>query len=170
MVDVIGYIAAVIIGFTLGLIGGGGSILTVPVLVYLFNIDPVLATGYSLFVVGVSALIGSVNYMRKGLMSYRAAAVFAVPSFIAVYLSRRYLVPSIPEHLFSIGSVDITTDIFFFLVVILVLLGTTILIIKKTVKTDYRFAKVFWLMIPAAIMVYVMRQFVLLSWYFLLLS
>ena len=63
MIEVIGYISAIIIGFTLGLIGGGGSILTLPVLVYLFGISPVLATAYSLFVVGLSASVGAFNYM-----------------------------------------------------------------------------------------------------------
>lgn len=159
--ELVAFLAAIVIGFTLGLIGGGGSILTVPVLVYMLGIDPVLATGYSLFVVGVTALIGSVNYMRKGLLSYKAAIVFAIPSFIAVFLSRKYLVPSIPENLFSIGTMDITTDFFFMLVLILIVMGTSSIIIKRTVKADKRFAKVFWLMIPAAIMVYVMRQFVI---------
>ena len=101
-----GFIAAIVIGFTLGLIGGGGSILTVPVLVYLLHIDPVLATAYSLFVVGTSSSVGALRYMKKGLMSYKTAVIFAVPAFIAVFLTRRYLVPAIPEKIFSIGAMD----------------------------------------------------------------
>ncbi|MFM8485534.1 MAG: sulfite exporter TauE/SafE family protein, partial [Bacteroidota bacterium] len=53
---ILGFIASVLIGISLGLIGGGGSILTVPVLVYLFGVDPVLATAYSLFIVGATSL------------------------------------------------------------------------------------------------------------------
>lgn len=159
--EILGYFLAVVTGFTLGLIGGGGSILTVPILVYIFGISPVLATGYSLFVVGSTALVGSINYMRKGLMNYKAAIVFAIPSFVAVYLSRKYVVPTIPDKLFSIGTIDITTDFFFLIVLLAILIGTTAIIVRKTVKKDRRFAKVFWLMIPAAIMVYVMRQFVI---------
>lgn len=97
MAAMIGYIAAVVIGFTLGLIGGGGSILTVPALVYLVDVDPVLSTAYSLFIVGAASLVGSFSYMRQGLVSYKTALVFAVPSFTAVYLTRRWIVPAIPD-------------------------------------------------------------------------
>ncbi|MGK7395508.1 MAG: sulfite exporter TauE/SafE family protein [Candidatus Cyclobacteriaceae bacterium M3_2C_046] len=159
--EILGFFSAIIIGFTLGLIGGGGSILTVPVLVYIFGIDPVLATGYSLFVVGVSSVVGSLNYMREGLLHYRAAFVFAVPSFLAVYATRKFLVPSIPETLFSIGSMDITGDVIFFLVLIIAFAITLALVIRQSVQNDKRFGKVFLLMIPAAIMVFVMRQFVI---------
>ena len=95
----------------MGLVGGGGSILTVPALVYLLGLNPVISTAYSLFVVGVTALVGAFQNLRKGLVDVRTAFVFAVPAFIAVYLTRRYLIPIIPEHLFSIGSLEITRDI-----------------------------------------------------------
>lgn len=96
-----GYLAALVIGFSLGLIGGGGSILTVPALVYLVGIHPVLSTAYSLFVVGSAALVGAFRYMRQGLVSYQTAVVFAAPSLVAVYLTRRWLVPAIPQTLFA---------------------------------------------------------------------
>ena len=99
MTELPGYIAAVIIGFTLGLMGGGGSILTVPALVYLVGIEPVLSTAYSLFIVGVASLVGALSYMRQGLVSYQTALVFAVPSFSAVYLTRRWIVPAIPDQI-----------------------------------------------------------------------
>jgi len=111
MEAIIGFIAALVIGFTLGLLGGGGSILTVPAFVYLLGIDPVTATAYSLFVVGAASLVGSVSYMRKGLLSYKTAAIFAIPSFIAVFLTRKFLVPAIPETLFTIAETTITKDI-----------------------------------------------------------
>lgn len=108
--EIIGFISAAIIGVSLGLIGGGGSILTVPILVYLLHIEPVMATAYSLFVVGVSALIGSVDYARKGLVSYKTAIVFAIPAFVAVYLTRLLIVPMLPEVLFNIGDFAVTKD------------------------------------------------------------
>jgi uncharacterized membrane protein YfcA len=55
------------IGLSLGLIGGGGSILTVPVLVYLIGLNPVLSTAYSLFIVGLTSLVGSYKFYKKGL-------------------------------------------------------------------------------------------------------
>lgn len=108
VITVIGFLSAIIIGISLGLIGGGGSILTVPALVYLLHINPVLATAYSLFVVGATSLAGSVSFMRKGLVNYKTAFIFATPSFIAVYLTRRFLIPAIPDIIFAIGDLTIS--------------------------------------------------------------
>src|SRR5437762_13619841 len=101
--SLLGYIGSILIGLTLGLLGSGGSILTVPVLVYLLHYSPVTATGYSLFIVGFTALIGASTYMRKQLVDYKTAVLFAVPSFISVYVMRRFFLPLIPEKIFSIG-------------------------------------------------------------------
>lgn len=123
MTALIGYIAALVIGFTLGLIGGGGSILTVPALVYLVDVDPVLSTAYSLFIVGAASLVGSVSYMRLGLVSYKTALVFAIPSFTAVYLTRRWIVPAIPDPIAHWEAFVLTKDmvvmIFFALIMAL---------------------------------------------------
>ena len=111
VIVIIGFAAAILIGVSLGLIGGGGSILTVPVLVYILGIDPVLATAYSLFVVGSTSLVGAGTYMKKGLVNYKTALVFAIPSFIAVFLTRKFLVPALPDPLFSSGEAMITKNI-----------------------------------------------------------
>lgn len=111
MENVVGYFAAALIGVSLGLIGGGGSILTVPVLVYLFHVEPTLATAYSLFIVGITSLVGGVQSAMKHLVDFRTAVVFAIPSFIGVYLTRRYFVPFMPDTFFTIGSFEVTKDI-----------------------------------------------------------
>jgi uncharacterized membrane protein YfcA len=103
-VELVGYFCAILIGFSLGLIGGGGSVLTVPVLVYLLHIDAVLATAYSLFVVGVASLIGATTYMRAHLVSYRTALVFGIPAVIAVYLTRKFIMPAIPDPIWQWGD------------------------------------------------------------------
>lgn len=108
IVIVTGFAAAVLIGMSLGLIGGGGSILTVPVLVYILGVDPVLATAYSLFVVGTTSLVGAGTFMKRGLVDYHTALVFAVPSFITVFLTRRFLMPWLPDSLFSIQGTVIS--------------------------------------------------------------
>ena len=105
-------ILALFIGILLGLIGGGGSILTVPVLVYVAGIAPVMATAYSLFIVGSTSLVGAINYFRKKLVHIPTALVFAIPSFISVYAVRRYVITAIPETLFSIGNFTVTKSIF----------------------------------------------------------
>lgn len=110
-IGIFGYACALLIGVTLGLIGGGGSILTVPILVYLFYLNPVTATAYSLFVVGSTTFFGTLRNIKKGMIDYRAGIIFAIPSFIAVYLTRKYLVPAIPEKLIKIGDFLLTKDI-----------------------------------------------------------
>ena len=108
LVTLTGYFSAIVIGTSLGLTGGGGSILTVPVLVYLLGVNPVLATAYSLFVVGATSLAGSLSFMKKSLVHYKTAAVFALPSFIAVYLTRQFLIPAVPETLLSTAHFVLT--------------------------------------------------------------
>lgn len=109
--EIVGWIMALVIGMTLGLLGGGGSILTVPVLVYILGIDPVYATGYSLFIVGTSSLFGAVSYFRKKLVDVKTALVFGIPSIAAVYVARKMLVPAIPDHLLTIGEFELTKNI-----------------------------------------------------------
>ncbi len=90
IIEIIGYIGALLIGLVLGLIGGGGSILTVPILVYALTLNPVIATAYSLFVVGVTSLVGAAKNMMKGMVDFKTAIIFAIPAFIAVYLTRAF--------------------------------------------------------------------------------
>ena len=95
--EILGYVGALFIGLVLGLTGGGGSILTVPILVYLMSINPVTATAYSLFIVGTTSTFGAIQNYRKNLVDIKNGFIFAIPSFIAVYLTRKFIVPRIPE-------------------------------------------------------------------------
>lgn len=106
--EVLGYMLAVFIGISLGLIGGGGSILTVPVFVYLFHIEPTLATSYSLFVVGATSLTGAVYQYSKGFVDLKAALSFGLMSVATVFVVRKYLLPTIPDVLWHIGGVTVT--------------------------------------------------------------
>lgn len=109
--EILGYIGALIVGLTLGLLGAGGSILTVPVLYYLFHVDAELSTAYSLFIVGLTALIGAVPNMVKKTISYKTAIVFSIPSLIAVYLTRAFVMPAIPDTIFSGDNFTLTKEI-----------------------------------------------------------
>ena len=135
-VQIFGYSASILIGVSLGLIGGGGSILTLPVLVYLLGFNPVLSTAYSLFIVGTTSFVGSINYMRKGLVNYQAAFVFAIPSFISVFLTRKYLVPAIPDSLFTIAGFEVTKNIGIMLFFALVMLAASYSMIMSKKKED----------------------------------
>jgi hypothetical protein len=132
-IEIFGYIGALLIGVVLGLIGGGGSILTVPVFVYLFAVNPVTATAYSLFVVGVSALVGAFQNFKKKLVDFKIAFVFATPAFIAVYSTRKFLVPAIPENLFNYGDFAISkgVGIMMFFAIIMLLASYSMLRNKR---------------------------------------
>ncbi len=130
--DTAGYVASIFIGIALGLIGGGGSILTVPVLVYLFSIDAVLATAYSLFIVGTTSVIGSFSYFRKGLVNIRTAIVFGIPSIISVFLTRTYIVPAMPQEIFIIGSFTVTKSILLMLLFAILMLFASYSMVKKS--------------------------------------
>lgn len=129
--DVLGFSASILIGLSLGLLGGGGSILTLPVLVYVMGINPVLSTAYSLFVVGITSLAGSFNFMRKGLVNYKAALVFAIPSFVSVFLTRKYFVPMMPDSLFTVGGFEVTKNVAIMLFFALVMLAASYSMIKE---------------------------------------
>ena len=109
--QILGYFASLLIGISLGMIGGGGSILTVPVLVYLFSVNPILSTSYSLFVVGSTSLVGAFNNYRKGLVSIKTALLFGLSSITTVFLTRKFLIPIIPKNIGTIGSFKITQSI-----------------------------------------------------------
>jgi uncharacterized membrane protein YfcA len=129
--EILGYIGALFIGITLGLIGGGGSILTVPILVYLLNVEPVPATAYSLFIVGLTALIGSFTFMRKKEISYITAVVFSIPAFIAVFLTRKFLVPAIPEVIFTLGTFSFTKNLFVMILFAVLMVVSSVSMIKN---------------------------------------
>ena len=129
-IEIFGYVGALLIGLVLGLIGGGGSILTVPILVYVLAVDPVTATAYSLFVVGTSALLGAVRNAKKGIVDFRTGIVFAIPAFIAVFLTRKFLIPAIPEELFSIGDYMVTKNVAIMIFFALIMLVASISMIR----------------------------------------
>src|SRR5210317_443684 len=132
--DIIGYVASVFIGISLGLIGGGGSILTVPVLVYLFGIPAELSTAYSLFIVGTTALVGGVRNATLGNVNYKTAVVFTIPAFIAVYAKRAFLVPAIPNEIMTVGDFVLTKDIAIMVFFALVMLAASVSMIRDKRK------------------------------------
>jgi uncharacterized membrane protein YfcA len=134
IMEVAGYIASIVIGVSLGLIGGGGSILTIPVLVYLFKVDAVLATAYSLFIVGVTSAIGSASYFRNGLVNIKTAIVFGIPSIIAVFFTRSIIVPAIPNEVFRVGDFIVTKGILLLLLLSVLMIAASYSMIKKSKK------------------------------------
>ena len=134
--EILGYVGALFIGLVLGLTGGGGSILTVPILVYLMSINPVIATAYSLFIVGTTSTFGAIQNYRKNLVDIKNGFIFAIPSFIAVYLTRKFIVPRIPEIIIE-SPILITKDTFLMLFfAVIMVFGALSVLKKKTQNTN----------------------------------
>lgn len=129
--EIAGYLASIIIGISLGLIGGGGSILTVPVLVYLLGVEPMMATAYSLFIVGASSLVGAFPKYKQGLISLKTAIVFGIPSIIAVFATRKLIVPSIPTEVFQLGNLVITKSILMMVLFAVLMVAASVSMIRE---------------------------------------
>lgn len=128
--EMLGYLLAIIVGISLGLIGSGGSILTVPILVYVMGVNPVLATAYSLFIVGSTALVGGVQSAMQKRVDFKTVLIFGIPSIAAVYATRMWLVPFIPQEIFSIGSMVITKPIALMLLFAVIMILASVSMIR----------------------------------------
>lgn len=129
--EILGYFASIFIGIILGLLGGGGSILTIPILVYLFHLDPVIATAYSLFIVGATSLVGVIPKQRKNLINYKAAIAFGLPSLLSVFATRKWIVPALPEIIFSFHSIVLSRRLFLLGLFAVLMIATSFSMIKK---------------------------------------
>ena len=132
--ELIGYFMALLIGISLGLFGGGGSILAVPVLAYIFSLDEKVATAYSLFIVGFAALVGGINQNRNNNVDWRTAIVFGIPSLIGVWIVRHYVIPVLPDTLFYIGDFSITRRMGMFGVFIVLMFAAAYSMLNNSVK------------------------------------
>lgn len=129
--ELAGYLTSILVGITLGLLGGGGSILTIPILVYLFHLDMITATAYSLFMVGTTSLIGVVAKYRNGTIHFHSVILFGLPSLATVFITRIWIVPAIPEVLFD-SSFPITKRLFLLgLFSILMIVTAASMLMKK---------------------------------------
>lgn len=136
MLAAFGLAATSLVGLSLGLIGGGGSILTVPILVYLFGIGASKATGYSLFLVGATSLIGGLVYWRRGLVDGKVTAVFAVPSFLAVYAVRRFIMPAIAAKIPLLFGYSVTRDKALLILFAVLMIRAAWAMIRKRTKPE----------------------------------
>lgn len=134
--EVLGYFGALLIGVILGITGGGGSILTVPTLVYILNYNPIIATAYSLFIVGTTSGIGTIQNFKKGLVVPKKAFQFVLPSLIGVYLTRKFIVPNIPDVVFYFGSLKLSKDTFLMILFAVVMFIAAYSMLKNNKKNE----------------------------------
>ena len=135
--EFIGFFFALFIGFSIGLFGGGGSILSVPVLAYLFLLDEKISTAYSLFIVGVTALLGGVKQNFNKNVHWRTALLFGTPSVIGVWCIRKFVIPELPEILFEIGDIAVSRRMGMFgVLIILMFLASYFILNEKVYKKE----------------------------------
>ena len=128
---ILGYLGALFVGITLGLIGSGGSILSLPIFVYLFGLNPVIASAYSLFTVGLTSLVGSIKNIKLKLIDINTVVYFSFSAAISVYVTRKYLIDLIPDEIVTIGSLLITKEKFLMLFFSILIYFAGIAMIKK---------------------------------------
>lgn len=150
---IFGYTASVFIGLILGLLGGGGSILAIPILVYLFHLDPVIATAYSLFIVGSTSSVGVVWKRKKGLINFRTGLVFGAPSLLAVFITRKWIVPSLPDIIINTSYLMITKRILLLglFAVLMIITSFSMMRKQKKVKEPTEFSLIYVLLLGAMI-------------------
>jgi uncharacterized membrane protein YfcA len=130
----LGYFGALIMGISLGLIGGGGSILSVPILIYLFDVNVELATAYSLFIVGISSLAGAAGHFKLNNIHWKTAFIFGIPSILGVYATRAYLLPLIPNELFTYNDFTLQKSLFLLLLFAVIMLLASVSMIRNRTK------------------------------------
>lgn len=130
MSQFIGYILAVFVGMTLGMLGSGGSILSVPILVYVMGIEPTLATAYSLFVIGTTSLVGGIHKAKQKLVDFYKVILFGIPAILSVFVTRKLIVPRIPEIIFSSDNFILTKSILIMVVFAIVMIFASVRMIK----------------------------------------
>ena len=134
--EIIGYIAAILMGLALGIIGGGGSILTVPILIYFFKFEGTAAATASLFVVGSTALVGGLINIYKKNVDFKTGFIFAIPSFMGVFLVRRFVLPNIPDLIFTSPFINLTkSDLTLIIFAILMIFSARTMIKNKSASS-----------------------------------
>jgi uncharacterized membrane protein YfcA len=122
----------------LALLAVADPFLLVPVLVYLFGVNAVEATAYSLFIVGATSLVGTFPKYKQGLVDVKTGLIFGAPSIAAVYLTRKFLVPAIPTEIFTAGDFVVTKSILMMLLFAALMVFASVSMIrdKKAVSEE----------------------------------
>lgn len=134
--EILGYILSLLIGISLGMIGSGGTIITLPILVYFFGIETIDATHYSMFVVGVTSSVGIIRKYKEKMVDFRNAFYFLVPSFISIFLTRKLLLPCLPEDISITSNIILNKNIYLLILFAVIMLYASISMIKDSKSPD----------------------------------
>jgi uncharacterized membrane protein YfcA len=147
--ELIGYVACIFIGVILGILGGGGSILSIPILVYLLQVDVVTASAYSLFIVGTTSLVGAIPKYKKHLVNFRTGFFFGLPSIVTIFCTRKWIVPAIPEIVYQTESLTLTKRVLILglFAVLMILASISMLRESKEITNENHRFRVAWVAI-----------------------
>jgi uncharacterized protein len=136
--ELIGYVACIFIGVILGILGGGGSILSIPILVYLLHVDVVMASAYSLFIVGATSLVGAIPKYKEHLVNIRTGFFFGIPSIITIFCTRKWIVPAIPQLVYQTDSFTVTKRVLILglFAVLMILASVSMIRGRKEITND----------------------------------
>ncbi len=135
------YLAVIFMGVVLGILGGGGSVLTVPILVYLCKVEPILASSYSLWIVSFASLFGAFRYALNYKLPYDLILIFGAPSVLGVVLARAVLLPNIPDEIANVAGTDLTKDLLILLLFALLMIAAgAALIYQKDHPENHKFS------------------------------
>lgn len=129
--ELIGYLALIVLGFVLGTVGMGGSMLAIPILVYVFSLNMVTASAYALFITGTTSLAGFALKHKDDLADLRAAAVFGIPSLIASFATRRWIVTAIPPEIYLGDSIIIRKEDLLLRLLCVLMIVSAVLMLKR---------------------------------------
>jgi uncharacterized protein len=150
--EVAGYLASICIGMILGLLGGGGSILSIPILVYLFHVDPVTASAYSLFIVGTTSLVGAIPKYKDHLVNIQTGFLFGIPSIASIFTTRKWIVPAIPDVITEIDGFILTKRILLLGIFALLMIFASLSMTRnKEVTSEEQGTRIFLVMFEGAI-------------------
>lgn len=130
---VVGHFFIFLMGLILGMMGAGGSILTIPIFVYLFNMEPFIAATHSLFVVAVTALFGSFSYIRKKEISVVKGITFIIPSFLGVVFAKKFILNIIPMTIYRSSHIQITKNFIIMTVFSILMMAASWTILKNKI-------------------------------------
>jgi uncharacterized membrane protein YfcA len=150
--DYLGYFALIGIGLILSLTGAGGSLLSLPILVYLFSLDVVTASSYSLFIVGTTSLIGAWLEHKRHRVDFRTGIVFGIFSVISIFVTRTWIVPRIPDEILLSDSLTVTKRVLMLgIFALLAISSSAIILLKHTWTTSHTAESRLKFLIPTGI-------------------
>ncbi len=129
--EVLGFTISVLMGVSLGLLGGGGSIFAVPVLVYIFGIDAIHSSIYSNFMVGITAGIGFYGYYLRNLICFKSALGFLLPALTSIFFFKEYLIPYLPDTIQVLNIYSVSKSSLILIITGLLMLIASIWMLDK---------------------------------------